>query len=375
MHEVRIGRSATKELESLPDKVVQRIVAKIDALAQQPRPSGSKKLKGADDLWRIRGEVAPLGHVGHVGRLPLPLVPVERRRHGPWLKRPADIVFAKHYFHSLEFANPALPHHLHGRAKPMVAAMPGAHLHDPVRGGHRLADLLPLVDRERERLLAVDVLPRLDGVDEHLRMPVVGRADQDHADPLVVEESAVVDVAVGGGDAGVDLVGRHAGLPRHFRVDDREVEAGPIDVGDPHDPAMRAAGVEAVARAAVRRRRQPADGPARGRAFSRERPQATIASWVVELPKPVGILACTDQFGFWLFDAGRRAGVAVPEEVAVVAAENDETLCTVASPPLSSVVDLNLVSGRTYHDNGRYLGAWIRLLEEAARKPVAHAQR
>lgn len=54
MHEVRIGRSATKELESLPDKVVQRIVSKIDALAQQPRPSGSKKLKGADDLWRIR---------------------------------------------------------------------------------------------------------------------------------------------------------------------------------------------------------------------------------------------------------------------------------------------------------------------------------
>lgn len=54
MHEVRIGRSATKELEALPDKVVQRIVSKIDALAQQPRPSGSKKLKGADDLWRIR---------------------------------------------------------------------------------------------------------------------------------------------------------------------------------------------------------------------------------------------------------------------------------------------------------------------------------
>jgi protease I len=29
------------------------------------------------------------------------------------------------------------------------------------------------------------------------------------------------------------------------------------------------------------------------------------------------------------------------------------------------VVDGNLVSGRTYHDNGRYLGAWIALLEAA----------
>ena len=30
------------------------------------------------------------------------------------------------------------------------------------------------------------------------------------------------------------------------------------------------------------------------------------------------------------------------------------------------VIDRNLVSGRTYHDNGHYLGAWIRMLEEAA---------
>ncbi len=29
------------------------------------------------------------------------------------------------------------------------------------------------------------------------------------------------------------------------------------------------------------------------------------------------------------------------------------------------VVDGNLVSGRTFHDNGAYLGAWIRMLEEA----------
>jgi protease I len=29
-------------------------------------------------------------------------------------------------------------------------------------------------------------------------------------------------------------------------------------------------------------------------------------------------------------------------------------------------VDGNLVSGRTYHDNGRYLGAWIEQLLSAA---------
>lgn len=38
------------------------------------------------------------------------------------------------------------------------------------------------------------------------------------------------------------------------------------------------------------------------------------------------------------------------------------------------VVDGNLVSGRTFHDNGRYVGPWIRLLEQARDgKPPAAA--
>ncbi len=32
------------------------------------------------------------------------------------------------------------------------------------------------------------------------------------------------------------------------------------------------------------------------------------------------------------------------------------------------VIDGNLVSGRTYHDHGRYIGPWIKLLVEARRK-------
>ncbi len=54
MHEVRIGRSAAKEFESLPDQVIDRVATKIESLAQQPRPTGCKKLRGADNLWRVR---------------------------------------------------------------------------------------------------------------------------------------------------------------------------------------------------------------------------------------------------------------------------------------------------------------------------------
>ena len=49
-----IGRSAAKELESLPDKIIDRVAAKLDSLAALPRPAGCKKLRGGDDLWRVR---------------------------------------------------------------------------------------------------------------------------------------------------------------------------------------------------------------------------------------------------------------------------------------------------------------------------------
>jgi len=68
-----------------------------------------------------------------------------------------------------------------------------------------------------------------------------------------------------------------------------------------------------------------------------ERHQEELTSWVRSLTKPVGVMACTDQLGFWLLDACMRAGVAVPEEVAVVGVEDDESLCALARPPLSSM--------------------------------------
>lgn len=55
MYQVRLKRSAAKELESLPGKVLPGIVRKIDALAENPYPSGCKKLKNRKPgLWRIR---------------------------------------------------------------------------------------------------------------------------------------------------------------------------------------------------------------------------------------------------------------------------------------------------------------------------------
>jgi LacI family transcriptional regulator len=63
-----------------------------------------------------------------------------------------------------------------------------------------------------------------------------------------------------------------------------------------------------------------------------------VARWVKSLPKPLGIMAGNDIRGIQMLDACRRAGVAVPEEVAVVGVDNEELVCLLAYPPLSSVI-------------------------------------
>ena len=53
-YRIRFAPSARRQLEDLPRKVQQRIAAHVDPLAVSPRPRGSIKLEGEDDLYRIR---------------------------------------------------------------------------------------------------------------------------------------------------------------------------------------------------------------------------------------------------------------------------------------------------------------------------------
>ncbi|MDR3792041.1 MAG: type II toxin-antitoxin system RelE/ParE family toxin [Terracidiphilus sp.] len=53
-YSIAFKASAEKELLQLPASVVSRLLPRIEALALEPHPTGSKKLRGAKDLWRIR---------------------------------------------------------------------------------------------------------------------------------------------------------------------------------------------------------------------------------------------------------------------------------------------------------------------------------
>ena len=58
--------SVEKDLRSLPKSVINRVWAKIEALADDPTPGHSVKLAGAEALYRIRvGEYRVIYGVDH----------------------------------------------------------------------------------------------------------------------------------------------------------------------------------------------------------------------------------------------------------------------------------------------------------------------
>ena len=62
-----------------------------------------------------------------------------------------------------------------------------------------------------------------------------------------------------------------------------------------------------------------------------------LATWIGGLPKPVGILACYDSAARTILEVCRDLDLLVPEQVAVIGVDNDEVLCDLCDPPLTSI--------------------------------------
>lgn len=65
--------------------------------------------------------------------------------------------------------------------------------------------------------------------------------------------------------------------------------------------------------------------------------QDDLAEWLDELPKPVAVMAAHDLRALCVLDACRRIDLAVPEQIAIIGVDNDDVLCELADPPLTSV--------------------------------------
>ncbi|MGB7323792.1 MAG: DNA-binding transcriptional regulator [Rubripirellula sp.] len=88
----------------------------------------------------------------------------------------------------------------------------------------------------------------------------------------------------------------------------------------------------------------PKSSPTRSLSLKRERNR--MAKWLLSLPRPTGILACYDIKAQQVLDVCREYGIKVPMELALLGVDNDELLCDLCTPPLSSVIPAAFQTGR-----------------------------
>jgi LacI family transcriptional regulator len=75
----------------------------------------------------------------------------------------------------------------------------------------------------------------------------------------------------------------------------------------------------------------------RTRAQSWDRDQNALSEWLHSLEKPAAVFATNDLIGQRVLEACARAEIVVPEEVAVLGVDDDDLLCGLCDPPLSSI--------------------------------------
>ena len=62
-----------------------------------------------------------------------------------------------------------------------------------------------------------------------------------------------------------------------------------------------------------------------------------IAAWLLKQPRPLALFACNDIRAQQMLNVCREQGIKVPEEIAVIGVDNDDVLCNLCEPPLTSI--------------------------------------
>jgi mRNA interferase RelE/StbE len=77
---VTFARSARKELANLPIDTGRRVLERVRALIDEPRPTGCRKIRGTEGAWRLRvGDYRVIYRVDDAART-VDVVAVRHRR-------------------------------------------------------------------------------------------------------------------------------------------------------------------------------------------------------------------------------------------------------------------------------------------------------
>lgn len=62
-----------------------------------------------------------------------------------------------------------------------------------------------------------------------------------------------------------------------------------------------------------------------------------LVNWLISLPKPIAMMACDDNQAHQISQVCKQCGIKIPEEISLLGVDNDEAICTLSDPPLSSI--------------------------------------
>ena len=62
-----------------------------------------------------------------------------------------------------------------------------------------------------------------------------------------------------------------------------------------------------------------------------------VTAWLNSLPKPVGLFCCDDAHALFITETCMMSGIRIPEEISLLGVDNDELLCGISDPPISSI--------------------------------------
>ena len=63
-----------------------------------------------------------------------------------------------------------------------------------------------------------------------------------------------------------------------------------------------------------------------------------LDEWLFSLPKPVGLFACDDSFALQVSEICKINNIRIPQDISLLGVDNDELLCNLSDPPISSIV-------------------------------------
>lgn len=79
---------------------------------------------------------------------------------------------------------------------------------------------------------------------------------------------------------------------------------------------------------------EPPGPPAR---MSWDAELSSMADWLKSLPKPIALMACNDDRAQQIAEANKAAEIRTPDEIAILGVDNDDMICELTNPPISSI--------------------------------------